>query len=134
MSCRVQRKDTDTKHLLQRRKGGLVCAVARRDILYFESFAQGRNNPLSVRVARHYEVKAAGDQVDSWVDCAGCFDDPVNAGMRTAHHDHHAVRRIDGERELAQFQRSRFVGHQCDQMDVGGNLGVLPRTGTDTVR
>jgi len=99
--------------------------VAGGDILYFESIVQGRNDIFNVRVTCHYKVKAANDQVDSWAECAGRFDDLVNTGMRTPYHDHHSVGRIDGERQLTQFQRSRLIGHQCDQMDIGSNFGVL---------
>lgn len=41
------------KSLLQRRKRGLAGAVPRRDILYFESISQGRNDIFNVRIARH---------------------------------------------------------------------------------
>src|SRR5580658_6937630 len=99
--------------------------MARRDILYFESVVQGRDNLLDVRVARHHQVKAANDQVDLWVDGASRFHNLVNAGMRAAHHDDHAVGRIDGERQLTQLERSWLVGHQGDQMDVGSNFDVL---------
>jgi hypothetical protein len=70
-------------------------------------------------------MKAARDKVNARIDRSRGFNDLVNAGMQTTNHDDHAIRRIDGERQLTQFQRSRLIRHQCDQMDIGSNLDIL---------
>ena len=56
------------ERLLESRKRGLTGAVARRNVVDFEFIAEGRNDLLDVRIARHHEVEAAGDQVNVGVD------------------------------------------------------------------
>src|SRR2546428_3649188 len=34
-------------------------------------------------------------------------------------------RSVDGKRQLAKLERSRFVGDQGDEMDAGGDLDIL---------
>src|SRR5689334_5265069 len=66
---------------LQRGKGGLAGAVARRDVLHFKGVAQGRNDFLYVRITRHNEVKPAGNDVDARVDGGRRGNGLVDTGM-----------------------------------------------------
>ena len=113
------------ERLLERGKRGLASAVARRDVRHFEGVAQGSNDLLDLFVLGYHEMEPAGDKMDARIDLRRGFHDLIDARMRAAHHHHHALGRVDGKRQLAQFQRSGFVGDQCDQMDTGGDLGVL---------
>jgi hypothetical protein len=72
---------TVTKRFLQGRESWFAGAVAGCDVLHIQRFVQRRHDLLDVRIARHYEVKAADDQMDARIDRAGRFDDLVNAGM-----------------------------------------------------
>ena len=81
--------------LLECREGGLAGAMARGNVLYFKCVAQDWDDFLDVRVARHYEVKTTGNEVNAGIDGCGRGDDLFDPGVRAAYHDHHAVRCID---------------------------------------
>jgi hypothetical protein len=51
-------------------------------------------------------VEAARDEVDARIDRGHRLDDVVDARMRAADHEHHAVGRIEGQRKLAQLERA----------------------------
>jgi hypothetical protein len=91
-------KITITKCLLQRRESWLAGAVAGCDVVHIERVVQRRDDFLDVCITRHYEVKAAHDQMDARVNRAGRFDDLVNARMGTPNHQHNAVGRFDRQR------------------------------------
>src|SRR3954469_13214942 len=111
--------------LFKRGERWLPGAVTGSNVFDLEPIMQGGNSPLDVRIRRNNEMKAASNQVNALTDRSCSFNDVVNAGMRTTNHDDHTVRRIDSERQLTYFQRSRFIGHQCDQMDIGSHLDIL---------
>ena len=69
-------------------------------------------------------MESARDEVNTRIDRSRGLHNPVDARMRAANDDHDAFRRIDGQRQLAQFQRARFVRNQRDQGDVGSNLSI----------
>ena len=56
--------------------------MAGCDVLHLKPIVEGRSDLLDVKIARHYEVKAARDQMDARVDRAGRFDNLVNAVLR----------------------------------------------------
>ncbi len=87
-----------SEYLLERSKCGLAGAVARRNVCHLVGVAQGGNNLLDLVVLGHYQVEPADDEVDSWVDRGRGCDDLVDARMRAAHHDNHAVGRVNGQR------------------------------------
>ena len=99
--------------------------MSRRDVSHLVRIVQAGNDLLDLVVLGHHQMKPAGNKMDARIDLRDGFHDLVDAGMRAAHHDHHAIGRVDGKRQLAQFQRTRLVGDQCDQMDAGGDLEVL---------
>src|SRR5947208_4809516 len=96
-----------TKCLLEGRESGLASAVAGCHVLHLKRIVEDRNDLLDVWIARHYEVKPARDQMDARVDRAGRFNNLVNAWMRAPNHKHDAIRRVDSQRPLAQFQCAR---------------------------
>ena len=61
-------------------------------------------------------MKPAGNKMDAGVDLRRSIHDLVDAGMRARDHDDHTVGRIERERQFTQFERTRLVGDQCDQM------------------
>ena len=99
--------------------------MTRGDVLHLEGIVEGRDDFLDVRIARYHEVKSAGNELNPRIDGGRRGNDLVDSRMRASDHDHEAFWRIDSQGQLAQFECSRFIGNQRDQMDVGSNLGVL---------
>src|SRR5205085_11131240 len=84
-----------------------------------------RDDLLTRMIVGYHQMETAGDAVDWWIDRRRGCDDVVDARMRAAHYDRYAVGRVNGERQLAQLERTRFVRDQRDQMNAGGNLRGL---------
>src|SRR5438552_18531480 len=70
-------------------------------------------------------METAGDEIDARIDRRRSFDDLVDARVRAADDYDHAVRRIECERQFAQFERPRLVGNERDQMDARRDLAGL---------
>ena len=100
------------------------CSV-RGDVGYLVRIEQTRNDLLDLFVLGRHQVKPAGKKMDARVDRRRSVHDLVDAGMRARDHDDHTVGRIERERQFTQFERTRLVGDQCNQMDARRDLDVL---------
>jgi hypothetical protein len=86
--------------LFKRCERWLSGAVTGGNVFDSEPIMQCGDSALDVRIGRYNEMKAASDEMNSWIDRSGRFNDLVDTGMGTTNHDDHAVGRIDGERQL----------------------------------
>ena len=100
--------------LFKRCERWLSGAVTGGNVFDFEPMMQCRDNPLDVRIGRYSEMKAASDEVNPRINRSCGFNDLVNAGMRTTNHEDQSLRGVDDERELAQFERTRLIGDECN--------------------
>ena len=69
-----------------------------RDVLNPKSVVERGCHLVDIGVAGGDEVKAAGEEADTWIDGCGRLDDLVNARMRAPDNDDEAIGRLDGER------------------------------------
>src|ERR1700757_4654695 len=95
---------TITECLPERGECGLAGAVSGCDVCNLVGIAKGCDDPVDLVVLGHDQMKPARNKMDARIDLRCGFHDLINAGMRAAHHDYHAVWRINGQRQLAQFQ------------------------------
>lgn len=65
------------------------------------------------------------DEVNARIDRGRGFDDFVDTGMGAANHDHESFGGVDDEGEFAQFECTRLIGYEWNQMDVWCDFRVL---------
>src|ERR1700757_790986 len=86
---------------------------------------QRGDDPLDVGIGCDNKMKAASDEVNARIDHSCSFNDFVDAGMGTANHDDQSFGGIDDQRKFAQFESTRLLGYECNQMDIRCDFSVL---------
>src|SRR5258705_1494302 len=92
-----------SESLLQRREGGLACAMAGSDVLDFERVLERRHRLCDDVVWGEAEMEAADDQTNFRIDGHRRLDDPFDSRVRAADHEHHAVRGINSQERCGIF-------------------------------
>src|SRR5262249_5051874 len=100
-------------------------AVAGGNVFDFEPIMQRADNLLNIRIGGYNKMKAARDEVNARIDCGCRFNDFVDTGMRTTNHNDQSFGGVDDQGEFAQFESTRLVGDQCDEMNVRCNFRIL---------
>src|SRR5215813_5357131 len=99
--------------------------MAGRDIFDFKTIMQRGDDLFYVAIGCNDEMKSAGDEMDVRIDRCCRLHNLVDTGMRTTNYDEQPVRRVDGEGQLTQFERARFLGHKGNEMEIWRQIGVL---------
>ena len=110
---------TVAEHLLQGGEGRFAGAVAGGDVIQLVGVMQRVGNLLDDWILRYHQAEPASNKVNVRIDLGRLSNYGLNAGVRAAHHQHQAVRRVDGQRQLLQFFGSWRIGNQGDQRDAG---------------
>src|SRR6185503_21028668 len=87
-------------------------AMARSYRFHLPGVMQARHHFLDIGIRRSDQMHPARNQADVTVEGGRGPDNVLDARVRASDNQHDAVRRLDGERQLAKLQRPGLVGNQ----------------------